>query len=201
MLRQRLRIPSSSLAAVGKAVLVVVSLALIWYGLMLMLLALGADPATIDAISGYRTAYNFLAGLTPDDISGTTRLIAGIAGLVAFLLFAYLAYQELPRPHLARHDLRIAADDRGTVEVGPRALERVAEVAASEHRGVTASAGRLVDDELTVGVTLRSAREVDGTLADVQRRVREALGRHDLGAGRVSVTLTGYDRQRRRELQ
>ncbi len=116
------------------------------------------------------------------------------------LLFGYLAAKELPRPYLARSDLRIAEDERGAVEVGPRAVERVAEVAANEHPTVSGVAGRLEDEAVTVNVTVTSPRGVDQTLTDVQRRVREALARHDLGDRTVNVTVTGFDRQRRREL-
>lgn len=200
VLRQRLKVPSSPIALIGRAVLVLFALALMWYGLMLTLLALGVSPDTVDGISGYRTAYDYLAGLTPEDITGTTRLIAGLAGLAAFLVFGYLAAKELPRPYLARGGLRIAEDDHGSVEVGPRAVERVAEVAAVEHPAVRAVAGRLEDEAVTVNLTVTSPRELDATLTDVQRRVREALARHDLGERTVNVTITGFERQRRREL-
>jgi len=200
VLRQRLKVASSPLAFLGRGVLVLFALLLIWYGLMLALLALGVSPDTVNGISGYRTAYDYLAGLTPEDITDTTRLIVGLAGLAALLLFGYLAAKELPRPYLARSDLRIAEDERGAVEVGPRAVERVAEVAANEHPTVSGVAGRLEDEAVTVNVTVTSPRGVDQTLTDVQRRVREALARHDLGDRTVNVTVTGFDRQRRREL-
>jgi hypothetical protein len=200
MLRQRLKVAGSPLALLGRAVLVVFALALIWYGLMLVLLVFGVSPEAVNDVSGYRTAHDYLAGLTPEDITDTTRLIVGLAGLGAFLLFGYLAARELPRPYLARSGLRIAEDERGSVEVGARAVERVAEVAAVEHPAVNAVAGRLEDEEVTVNVTVTSPRGVDETLADVHRRVREALTRHDLGDRTVNVTVTGFDRQRRREL-
>jgi hypothetical protein len=200
MLRQRLKVVSSPLALVGRVVLLLFAVALIWYGLMLALLALAVAPDTVDQISGYRTAYDYLAGLVPEDITDTTRIVVAASGLAAFLLFGYLAIKELPRPYLARAGSEIQADERGAVEVGPRALERVAEIAAVESNGVGAVAGRLEDDELTVNLRLTSPREVDDTLADVHRRVREALAVHDLGARTVNVTVTGFDRQRRREL-
>lgn len=200
VLRQRLKVSSSPLALLGRVVLVLFALLLIWYGLMLVLLALGVAADTVNSVSGYRTAYDYLAGLTPEDITDTTRLIVGLAGLAAFLLFGYLAAKELPRPHLARSDLRIAEDERGSVEVGPRAVERVAEVAANEHPAVSGVAGRLEDEAVTVNLTVTSPRRVDETLTDVHRRVREALARHDLEDRTVNVTVTGFDRQRRREL-
>ena len=61
MLRQRVRVRTSSVALIGRAILILFSLALIWYGLMLILLALKVSPHTVNQISGYRTAYNYLS--------------------------------------------------------------------------------------------------------------------------------------------
>ena len=65
----------------GRALLLLFAVALIWYGLMLVLLALGVAPETVDQISGYRTAYDYLAGLVPEDISDTTRIVVAASGL------------------------------------------------------------------------------------------------------------------------
>jgi len=200
MPRQRLRSRTSPIAYVGRAILILFALALVWYGLMLMLLAFKVSPSTIDAISGYRTAYDYLAGLTADDIGGSTRLITGLAGLVVFLLFGYLAVKEIPRPYLARGDLRLSEDDRGVVEVQPRAIERIAEVAACEHPAVGSATGRYATDELTVGLGVKRARDLDKTLSDVQDRVLHALHNHELPTTPVVVTLTGFERKQRREL-
>ena len=200
MLRQRIKTRTSPVAAIGWVVLVIFALALMWYGLMLLLLALGVAGGVVDTISGYRTAFDFLAGLTPQDIGATTRLIAGVAGLLAFLLFAYAAWKMLPRPRLARGSMTLADDEIGTIELRPRAAERIAELAAFENPAVSAAAGRLGDDELTVNVHVSRAREVAEAMRDVQRRVREALERHELPAQTVNVTLTGFDRARKREL-
>ena len=64
MLRQRVRVRTSSVALIGRAILILFSLALIWYGLMLILLALKVSPHTVNQISGYRTAYDYLSGRT-----------------------------------------------------------------------------------------------------------------------------------------
>lgn len=185
---------------IGWALAVVFAGALVWYGLMLLLLALKLSPGVVDTISGYRTAFDFLAGLTPQDIGATTRLIAGVAGLLAFLLFGYGALKMLPRPRLARGSVTLADDEIGTVELRPRAAERIAEVAALENPAVSAAAGRLGDEELTVDLHVSRAREVAEAMRDVQRRVREAIERHGLPAQAVNVTLTGFDRATRREL-
>lgn len=200
MLRQRLRSRTSPVAYVGRAVLIVFALALIWYGLMLLLLALKVSPGSIDAISGYRSAYDFLAGLEPADIDGPTRLSAGLAGVAAFLVFGYLALKEIPRPYLGRSALQLIEDQRGTVEVQPRAIERVAEAAAGAHSAVAAATGRYGTDELTVDLRVQRGRDLSNTLTDVQDRIRGALHRHGLPATRVNVTLTGFDRKQRREL-
>ncbi len=200
MPRQRLRSRTSPVAHVGRAILVLFSLALVWYGLMLVLLAFKASPGSIDAVSGYRTVYDYLAGLTSEDVDGLTRLIAAFAGVAAFLAFGYLALKEIPRPYLARSDVRLTEDERGTVDVQPRAIERVAEAAAAEHPAVSSVTGRYGTDDLDVSLDLQRARDLKETLIDVQDRVVDALHVHGLPEMPVNVTLTGFDRKQRREL-
>lgn len=200
MLRQRLRIRRSPLAYLGRALLVIVSLALVWYGLMLVLLALKVSPDSVEAISGYRSAYDELARVTAQDVDGQTRLIAGLAGLAAFLVFGYLALKELPRPYLARGDLRLGEDERGVTDVEPRAIERVAEVVAGGQADVSSVRARYGTDELKLDVTVRRARGVPDALREAQRRVRAGLADHGLPPLPVDVTLTGFDRKQRREL-
>lgn len=200
MFRQRIRTSTSRVSTVTLILTVLLGLALIYYGAVLLLLAAGVSPTTLNAISGYRTAYDFLASLGPESFDTTTRLIVGVAGLLALLLFAYLAYKALPRPHLARRPITLSRDERGEVELEPRALERVAESAAAANPLVASASGRTGDDELTVLVAVRRPTEIPGTMRDVQRRVREALDRHDLPPTPVNVTLTGIDAKRRREL-
>ena len=52
MVRQRLRIGSSPLALLGRIVLVLFALALVWYGAMLVLLAFKVSPHTVNDLSG-----------------------------------------------------------------------------------------------------------------------------------------------------
>lgn len=200
MLRQRLHVGRSPLALVGRVVLVAVALGLVWYGLMLVALALKVSPGTVDAISGYRSAYDLLAELSAGDISDRTRLTVGLAGLGTCALFGWLAWKELPRPRLARASVPLAEDERGATEVEPRAVERVAELTASRHPAVTSAAGRLGDDELTLRVTLRRARQVPEVMRQAQERAREALAEHGVPAAAVNVTFAGFDRSTRREL-
>lgn len=193
MLRQRIATENSPLRFVGRALFVLFCLALIYYGVMAILLAAGVSPGTVNSISGYRTAYDFLAGLTPDDFTGLSRLIVAAAGLLAFLVFGYLALKEIPTPHLARTGTPLADDDRGTVTVEPRAIERVAESAAAGNSAVVGASGRYGDDALHMNVEVRRVGDLAENLRDVRGRVRRSLDEHGLPALPVNVTLAGYD--------
>ena len=202
MLRQRVRERTSALVLGGRLVTLVLALALVWYGLMLVLLAVKISPATVDSLSGYRTAFHWLAGLRPSDVDGTsTRAIVAGAGVLSFLVFGYLAFKQLPRPYLARRELSLSADEQGEVRVEPRAVERLAEVAAAAHSQVTDARGHYSVDDVSVDVTIRRVRDVAGILREAQTRVTQALEQHGLPMMRVNVTLTGFDRSNRRELQ
>ncbi|MBV8954850.1 MAG: hypothetical protein JO153_06710 [Solirubrobacterales bacterium] len=201
MPRQRIRERPSVLMVVGRIVPLVLALGLIWYGLMVLLLALKVSPSTINSISGYRTAFNYLSGLTPSDVDGgVTRAIIAGSGVLAFFVFGYLALKQLPRPYLARRELPLATDDHGEIHVEPRAVERLAEVAATMNPAVTDARGRYSVDDLSVDVSVRRARDLAEILQDTQRRVSDALQQHELPAMPVNVTLAGYDRRQRREL-
>lgn len=199
MLRQRLRTATSPFALIGWILVFLLACALVYYGVMVALLALKVDPGTLNTISGYRSAYDFLAGLKVGDLSDTLRIVASIAGLLALVIFAYLAYRAIPRPYLARHDVELAADEGGTLTVQPRAVERVAEVAAVGNPAVASASGRYGDD-LAVAIDVRRARDVAAILEDVQERVVAALAQHGLPPATVNLTLTGFERRTRREL-
>lgn len=200
MLRQRVRIERPTLVVIGQAVTVLVSLALIWFGLILGLLALGAIGSdTANALTGYRSAFDELAALEAGDVDGLVRVFTGIGGLLGFLLFGWLAIRQLPRPQLARGELLLSHDDRGEVTLSPRAFERVAESAALGSTAVTGATGRYGGEDVAVDLTVDRAAEVAETLRDVQRRVGEALGRHELPAVPVHVTVTRFDRERKRD--
>ncbi len=201
MFRQRIRQRTSPLVFFARLLTFLVALALIWYGAMVVLGALKVSPSTINSISGYRTAYNYLTGLTPQKVDGgTTRAIIAGAGVLAFLLFGYLAFKEIPRPQLTRQDLALVSDERGETIVEPRAIERLAETAAQQNSAITRASGRYGQDDLTVNVTVRRARNLAGTLRDTQQRVTHALQQHELPTLPVNVTLANYDRRHRREL-
>jgi len=201
MLRQRLRTRTTPLAFIQRLLELALALALIWYGVILAGLALdviGREDA--DRYSGYRTAYDFTASLLADRASATARLIAGLAGLVAFLLFLTVARTRLPRPYLARSDLELEAGDRGVVTVEPRAVERLAEGIALQDPAVVGASGRFGTDDLAVLLEVRRAGNLPETLRDVQQRIIGGLERHGLPAVPVNLTLTGYNRSHKREL-
>jgi TRAP-type C4-dicarboxylate transport system permease small subunit len=195
MLRQRVRSRKFRIARIVADTLVVIfALALIWGGAMLVLLAFKTSPATIEDLSGYRSAYDYLAGLEPQDISASTRLTAAVGGLIACLIFGYLAWRAVPRPYLARTDLRLVSDERGIVEVNPRAIERAAEIAVLAHPDVAAVGARYATDDLTVEISASRADALAATLQDVHRRARESLVQHELPVLPVNVTLVRFER-------
>ena len=200
MVRQRLKTRSSPWRLLGHVLVFLLACALVFYGAILLLLALKVTPGSLDAVSGYRSAYDELASLQDGDIGDTLRLVAGVVGLVAFLVFATLAVKLLPRPYLARHDLELDSGERGVVTVEPRAIERVAESAARQHAAVADAAGRYGDDELSVNLTVRRARDAAQAMRDVQASVVGALEQHGLPVVPVHVVLTGYERRTHREL-
>ena len=201
MLRQRLHTRTSPLAFIQRLLELALALALIWYGLILAGLALDViGRGSAETYSGYRTVYDFVADLLAGRASDSARLIAAVAGLVAFFLLLTVAFKQLPRPYLARHDLELEAGDRGTVTVEPRAVERLAEGIALQHPAVVSASARVGTDDLAVLLELRRARDLPDTLRTVQRSVSSGLERHGLPTVPVNVTMTGYDRSSKREL-
>lgn len=179
-----------------------IGLAMVWYGLMTLLLAVKVSPGTVNSLSGYRTVFDWISGLSPADVDGgaTRAIIAGV-GVASFLLFGYLAVKQLPRPYFARRELPLQSDEQGELRVEPRAVERLAEVAAGSEAAIAHARGRYSVDDLAVEVTVRRARDLAATLKATQDRVVGALAQHDLPAMPVNVTLSGYERRERRELR
>jgi hypothetical protein len=200
MIPQRIGLRTPVLAYVVRALTIVLALLLLWYGLMVVLLAIKVSPHTVNSISAYRTLYHNVAKLKPSDFTTIRRLIAGFAGLIAFLIFLYLALQELPRPYLTRGEVSLGDQPRGTTIIKPRAIERVAELAAESHPNVTVAAGRLDDQQLHVDLGMRRAVNAADTLRDVRGRISADLERHQLPPLPVNVTLTRYAPKTRREL-
>ena len=202
MPRQRISQRTPMLALLGLIVPLLLALALIWYGAMLLLIAVKVSPSTANSISGYRTVWRWFSALDASSVSGaqTRGIIAG-CGVAAFLIFGFLAFKHLPRPYLTRRELSLSDDHQGEVTVRPRAIERIAEVAAETLYGVSYARGRYSVDGLFVDLSVRRPRNLADTMHDAQRRVADALERHGLPTMPVNVTLTGYDGRNRRELQ
>jgi hypothetical protein len=201
MPRQRLHLHGSALAAlVARLLAVVLGAALVFYGAMLVLLAFKVGPGTVDSISGYRTAFDHLAGLEPADVGGTDRAIVAAVGLSVFLLVALLVWRGLPRPHLGRHAVVVAAAEDGETEVQPRAIERVVELAARGDPRVSGARARFDENGLVLDLEVRDAATLVETLRSAQERAREGLRRHELEVGHVGVTLAAYNGTKRREL-
>jgi hypothetical protein len=200
VIRQRINLRTPLLAYVVRALTVLLGAVLVWYGLMVVLLAVKVSPHAVNAISAYRTLYSHAAGLTADDFTTPRRLIAGCLGLLVFLTCLYLAWQEFPRPYLARGAFTVGDRDRGQTTIQPRAVERAVEMAATANRDVSSATGRLGDDQIDVHIHVRTARLVAETLRDVHARTSHALTEHGLPSMPVNVTLTGYDRNTTREL-
>jgi hypothetical protein len=200
MIRQRINLRTPVLAYLVRALTLLLALALFWYGLMVVLLAVKVSPHTVNALSAYRTLYDDAATLKSSDFSTAGRLVAGFGGLIAFLIFIYLGSRAWPRPYLARGEVTLEEHERGATVIQPRAIERLAELAARANPEVTSAAGRLGDETLNVNIALRRASSAAATLGDVRQRVRAELERHELPTLPVNVTLTGYDRKTRREL-
>ena len=64
MTRQRINLRTPLLAYVVRALTLLLGVVLVWYGLMVVLLAVKASPHTVNSISAYRTLYHDAAGLT-----------------------------------------------------------------------------------------------------------------------------------------
>ena len=112
----------------------------------------------------------------------------------------YLALQELPRPYLARGPLTLKDAPNGETTTKPRAVARLAEIAAQQNPAVTGASGRLGEAELNVAIQTSRASLAAETLNDVRRRVKSALQPQDLTELPGNVVLTGYDRKTKREL-
>jgi hypothetical protein len=196
VIRQRINMRRRTGAFLARSLTIAFALALVYGGVLTVLLALklrGLGPVQINRLSGYRTADHWLAGLNRRDFTTAHALIAGFGGLLLFLFFAMLVVRALPRPYLTRGEIGFPVEERGATIVRPRAVERIAEVAAQGNEHVIGATGRLGDGELHVDIGIDTAPAAAETLSDVRRRVRDQLGRHDLPPMPVNVTLTGYE--------
>lgn len=196
----RVHARTSPLAFVGRLLVVLLALLLLYAGVVILALSLGLAPKAVNGFTGYRAAYEFVDGLGPEDATGLTRAIAAGVGLLLLLVCGYLAYKELPRPYLGRHDHELETGAQGRTRVQPGVIESLAEAAAVEGDGVNAARARFDDEQVLVDATARRATGIPEALRDARERVRSALAEHDLPAYPVTVRLGGFDRKHKREL-
>ena len=202
MPRQRLRLEGSRpMTAAGRLLVILFGAALAYYGAMLVLLAFKVSPSVVNDLCGYRTAFDYLSGLGAGDISSSDRLLVAIVAVAVALLALALVWFGRPRPHLARHEVRVAETDHGVTEIQPRALERAVEAAALEHPAVVGARARYGDQAIALAVTAGGAADLVTTLGEVEDRAHQSLERHQLDLDRVDVTLAGYSSNNGRELQ
>ena len=197
MIRQRVNLRRAPWALLTRSLAVVFALLLVYGGVLDALLALKAiGPDQIEKLSAYRTIFHWVAELHRSQFTTAIALIAGFGGLVVFLFFIFLSGQALPRPYFTRTTVDLPGD-RGETLVRPRAVERIAEVAARGNGHVMGATGRLGDDELYVDVGLDDAATAVQALRDIRDRVAAGLADHQIPSMPVNVTLTGYDPTRR----
>lgn len=197
MRRQRLRIQGSALTGlVGRTLVVALAVLLVWYGAMLVAPALKVSPQTINDLSRYHDAYDYLATLQPSDID---RVAVAITASVVALTTGALLWRGRPRPHLTRGSLALPATQRGQTDIQPRALERAVETAAIEHPAILSASARYDDGTLALAITTTDASNTVRILRDVRDRAHQSLARHELDVSTVHVTLTGYDHLNRRD--
>ncbi|MGI8631988.1 MAG: hypothetical protein ACR2NA_05490 [Solirubrobacterales bacterium] len=179
------------------ALVVVLAAAMVWYGLMVFLLAVKVAPGMVDTISGYRTVFDALRSIGPGDLDAEVRLITAASGMVAFVVFGALFVLALPRPHRTRRaqELPLPGEQSsaGRTTVAPRAYERIAEAAAARAPAIEQAAGRLDGAELAVSITMRTSEQPLEVLRSAQDRVRAALERHGLAVVPVNVTLASHE--------
>lgn len=197
MPRQRIHIERTTAVMLGQLVTVVFALVALWYGLILGLVVTGVlGTGAAETVTGYRAIYDALTSIGGEDVDGLVRLFTGVGGLLAFLLFGWLALKQIPRPHLARGELVLTQDERGEVTLAPRAFERAVEGAALGHPAVMHAAGRYGDREVSIDIAVNRPRGIGDTLGDVQRRARAALRECELPEVPVHVTVTSFDQER-----
>lgn len=201
MIRQRVRLRTPGAAVLGRLLGVLLGLALLWYGLMIVLLAVKVAPHSVNAISGYRSLLRDAQGLGAGDFDARVRVLAGLGGLLGFVAFGLLALIQLPRPYLTREPLVLADGERGRLDVAPRAVERIVETAAARHPAVARARGRLEQDRVALRISVGRARQTAEALTEARDRGRDALQRHGLGTMVVDVTAADHDPATTRELR
>lgn len=197
-MRQRIHVGGGRLVLAGKLVTALVALGVLYAGAVVLALALGAGPADVASVTGYRDAYDALAELDAGGLTAGERVGIGVGGLLLAAVLLRMAWAQVPRPELARTDLELTRDALGTVTVGPRAVERAAETAAAACATVLGARARLDGDELVVALRVRDPAALATSLTDAGTRVREAVEVHGLGPLGVRVVAARLDASARK---
>ncbi|MEZ5101625.1 MAG: hypothetical protein R3C15_17860 [Thermoleophilia bacterium] len=196
MIRQRIRLDVRTLAVVAPALAVLTGLVLAWYGLMVLLLVFGTDPDVVNAISGYRTAYERALDIGTADVDGLTRLWIALGGIVAFLVLGALALRELPRVRLTRGPVALSEAPGERVSVEPRAVERAVEGALASSPDVVEATARVDRGRVVVTIGARRVDSLRDTLERAQRAALESLERHGLTDMPVDVTVSSVHQRK-----
>jgi hypothetical protein len=199
MPRQRLGLPHGVLTSIGRRLMALVGLVLIWGGGVVLALTAGAAPRDVDAWSGYRTVQREIGAFGPANWPDTTALVIAIGAVLLASVLLVLGWAQRLTPHLARTDVVLADLPEGRTTVSPRAIERAAEVAARREPGLHAVRARLGDDELTITVHARGADVLPELLRGVQRRATVALTEGGVPQKSVRVVVTRFSAPSTRE--
>lgn len=197
MIRRRpIGIRTRAIGRLGSALVALLALALIFYGLMVILLAVKVDPGFVNAISGYRTAFDALSGIGADSVDGVDRAIVAGAGLLAFVLFGLIAYGALPRPYLTRNDLHLRDGGRGVDVVAVKAVERIAERAA-RGGGVADASARYERNRLQLDLEIVPTGELLELADAVRGRLTAAFDTVQVPEPQTEISITGVEQPER----
>lgn len=192
--RQRVHLRLSPLSLLGRLLVAGVAAGLFWYGLMAALLAAKVAPVTVDDISGYRTAFDWLAGIRAGDVTSQVRLLSGLAGSGAAAVLGLLYAAHVSRAPRTRRPVLLDGTDHGWSVVRPRAIERAAESAALCDPAVGEASARSGLERIDLAIGAIGQVDPRDLLQRVGIAVEEALARHELPAVAVHVTLAGARR-------
>ena len=78
MNRQRVNLRTPIFGHLVAGLTIVLALLLLWYGLMVVLLAVKVSPHTVNSLSAYRTLYNDAADLTRRDFTTLSKMASTI---------------------------------------------------------------------------------------------------------------------------
>jgi hypothetical protein len=187
IVRHRIRVGGDRWTTAGRLVTGVLALGAAWYAGLLAALAFGADAGTVDALTGYRAALDWLQA---PELPG--RAVTGFVGLLVFALAGRMALAQVPRPRVPREALVLEQDPRGVVTVAPRAIERAVEAGVDALDGLGSARARWEPGCVTVAVSGTRAAPLAESLAAAPGAAREALRRHGLPDAEVQIVLQRF---------